>query len=182
MIDKDSYEKISEKFKSSFVPESSGTKNTKGAKEQLSEIEEKKHELQNIVKDNKNQALVLGDQQFLQRHVKHLIGDTLDVMDTLKRDLKIGTGARKFEAYSALANSATAQIKELRELNKMIADMEIFQGEIDNKQNKSTIDVKMNSVDFMNFVRNIRKESELSKIDAEFEVEEEEEKDVFGES
>lgn len=157
-----SFEKISEKLQTSFVQD------TDEAVSQLQTIDERRQQIQKQVTDKKD--LALRDQNYLLTEIKLLIQTTLSVLERLDQDIKVGTEARKFEVFAALTNSVTAQLKELRELNKMIADMEIFK-DPDLGKPKTQINVEMDGRELLEYMDKIRAESEINKVEASFDIE-----------
>jgi len=155
-----SFEKISQRLGTTFE------QSVSAAETQLQTIEDRKLEIQQATRKGE---LVLKDQEYLLMEIKGLIQTTLSVLTRLDQDIKIGTEARKYEVFAALTNSITAQLKELRELNKMIADIEIFK-DPDNNKSKTQINVEMNGRDLLDWLDKVRSEREIDRIDPTFNV------------
>lgn len=65
------------------------------------------------------------DKDFLQEEIKQLIHQGKLVLDKINKDLKVGSQPRMFEVYGSVFNSVMSGMKELRELNKNMADIDV---------------------------------------------------------
>jgi hypothetical protein len=156
-----SFDKISQRLGTTFEQDVSA------AETQLQTISDRKNQIQEQV-TQKNE-LALRDQEYLLTEIKLLIQSTLSVLERLDQDIKVGTEARKYEVFAALTNAVTGQLKELRELNKMIADMEIFKNHETGKSN-TQVNVEMNGKDLLDWLDKVRSEREIDRIDPEFNI------------
>jgi len=161
------FEKISEKFGASFVTDTSAT--VQNIENKLAKISERKNDLIQVAQQPTE--IVLKDQTYLMGELHMLISDTREVMEILKESLKQGTRASMFEAYSKLSNSVTDQLRELRELNKVIADLEMFK--LTPQTQQTTVNITMTGADMLEQLIKARKESEINSIDVEYEVKDE---------
>jgi hypothetical protein len=76
-------------------------------------------------KDLMINARGIEDKEYLQEEIKLLIEQGKRVLDKIDKDLKLGSQPRMFEVYGSVFNSVMTGIKELRELNKNVADIEL---------------------------------------------------------
>jgi len=157
-----SFDKISRKLNTTFE------QSAQDVEKQLQTVDLKKKELQQQVIEKKQVAI--KDQEYLLFEIKSLIQITLSVLERLDQDLKIGSESRKFEVFATLTNSVTMQLKELRELNKMIADMEIFNNPEMNKPT-TNVNIEMSGKDLLDWMEKIQSEREIDRIDTSFNVE-----------
>jgi len=160
-----SFDKISAKLQTTFVED------TSAAVDQLQTIDQRREEIKQQLQKNvtEKNELALIDQEYLLTEIKLLIQSTLSVLERLDQDIKVGTEARKYEVFAALTNAVTAQLKELRELNKMIADMEIFKNPSAGKP-QTNVNVEMNGKDLLDWLDKVRSEREIDRIVPEFNI------------
>jgi hypothetical protein len=136
---------------------------------QVSLIEEKKNELMTNKKE-----LTLKHQSFLEDELKSLIVSTRAMLAKLESEIKIGSKSGYWDSYARLATTVTGQLKELRELNVSVVEIEIQKRNMGNDINsgkRATIVLDANSL--MEYVNKVKKESEIGKIDATFTIEDE---------
>lgn len=162
-----------EKLNNLFDTESGITENLKEVKNELQTINQKKNEIKEIVQKNEV-GFSIEDQGFLIEATKKLMESTDNVMQKLEQDIKIGSSPRMYEVFSFLANSKVNQLRELRELYKMILEMSIFNEEDSNKS-KNENDVSMTATDLLKVIKEAQKSSSLNAIEATFKVVENEE-------
>lgn len=160
----ESFEKIANKLGTEYVE----TAVVSAIENEIEEVKEKKNEL---VKFSKND-ITLEDKEYLNTEIKSLVKISKGVLEKLNKDIKIGTPPRVAEVFATLANSIVAQLKELRELNKMVMDTEILNVPVDPKPNAS-FNVKMTGSEMLELFEKMQKDSKLQKIDAEFKIEDE---------
>ena len=152
-----SLEKIAKSLDGTFV--SSEIKND------LCVIEKRSSELTEYVQ----KPDTLKDKIYIEENIKELIEISKDVLKTVKDDIKIGASPRQIEVFSTLTNAITNQIKELRDLNKMIYDLESINSIDDPKP--GIVNISMTSDDLLDMIKDASKNSELNKIDADFDIE-----------
>ena len=95
----------------------------------------------------------------------------------LENEIKVGSRSDMYDAYFKAINAIGNQLKELRELNKTVVDIEIQKQKIerpDQKTNRATIVLDANSL--LELVKKAKKDSQMDAIDADFSVEEDEAK------
>jgi len=116
----------------------------------------------------------LEDKVYLQEETKNLIENSKRVLDVMQKDIKIGTPPRNAEVYAKLLSSTIECIRELRELNKQVADIEMSQStEPKDNQGKpqTSINIKMTAKELMTMMKTAREESQLKAVSTEFSVE-----------
>jgi hypothetical protein len=155
--------KMSEVFDTTFSGD-----NIEEIKHEIEVIDEKKNAIAN--KDIK--SITLEDQAFLQDELKTLIMISRTILSRLESDIKIGTPIRNYEVCAILLNAVTNQYKELRELNKAIADIQINQGRLNNNNSNTGNKISLTADQLLNMVDKARARSDINKIEAVFKVEE----------
>lgn len=141
-------------------------KSISAANEQMQLVDQQKQE---ITKKLDSKQLVLKDQEYIDLELKTLIQTTVTVLNKLAEDIRIGSHARQFEVYATLANSLKDQIRELRDMNRMLAEMEMFQSP--EEKDKSTVNINMTGKEMIEMYRELQKNIEINRVDAEFEIE-----------
>lgn len=133
-------------------------------KQEIAEIESRKGQLV-----DQNKKFVIKDQKFLDMEIKSLILCSRTVLKRLEQDIQVGAEPRKYEVFAQLANSVTAQYKELMELNRMIIDLDVKSNEMDyDKMGKKKI--SMTADQLLEMVEKASEKSQMKEIDATFEV------------
>ena len=167
------FEGLTSAFDTSFQMEDKDVEELVNKTEkQIKLIEEKKVELIS----NKNE-LVLKDQSFLEKELKTLIINTRTMLSRLESEIKIGTKSGYWDSYARMASTVSNQLKELRELNTSVVQIELEKhrmGKDINNDKRATIVLDANAL--MEYVANVEKNSQMNKIDATFTIEENEEK------
>ncbi len=158
--------KLSQKFNTSFSEELSGSANTvEKIENEISIFKSKKNEL---VKEG-SEVKTLEDKTWLQNQIKIVIEHGQLALDSVKKDIKIGTTPRTIEVYAKLMQSTLEGLKELATLNRTIADMEFYRNPETEPSTK--INIQMDGKELFDYMDKVRKESQLNAIDAEFDVE-----------
>lgn len=119
--------------------------------------------------ERSTQIRTLEDKQYLQTEVKSLIENSKRVLDTIQKDIKIGSPPRMAEVYAKLLSSTLEGIRELRELNQAIANMQMFRDP--DEQPKASINVKMSGKELMEMMKIAKESSQLKSVEAKFSVE-----------
>ena len=167
------FEGLTSAFDTSFQMEDKDVEELVNKTEsQIKLIEEKKQE---IVLNKKE--LVLKDQSFLEKELKTLIVNTITMLGRLESEIKIGTKAGYWDSYSKMAATVAGELKELRELNTSVVQLELEKhklGKDINSDKRATIVLDANSL--MEYVANVERNNETSKIDATFTIEENEDR------
>ncbi len=132
---------------------------------EIQAFEQQKNELI----EKTTQIKTLEDKQYLQTEVKSLIENSKRVLDTIQKDIKIGAPPRMVEVYAKLLSSTLEGIKELRELNQTIANMQMFKDP--EEQPKASINVKMTAKELIQMMKEARESSQIKAVEANFSVE-----------
>jgi hypothetical protein len=96
------------------------------------------------------------------------------MLTKLETEIKIGSKSGYWDSYARLSMTVTNQLKELRELNVAVVETEISKrnsGNIINSNKRATIMLDANSL--MEYIMNVKNNSEINKIDATFTIDEE---------
>lgn len=129
----------------------------------------------------------LEDKLYLQEETKSLIENSKRVLSVMQNDIKIGSPPRNAEVYAKLLSSTVECIKELRELNKSIADIQRdderiaiekdfrkhqqLQPQQNNQMPQASINVKLTGKELLAMMKIAQSESQMHKIDTDFSVE-----------
>lgn len=164
MIDSnESFDKMSKVFDTSFSA-------TENIETDISIIENKKKELLERIKDKSTD--IIKDQNWLDFEIKTLIVESRNVLHKLESDIKIGSSPRHFEVYAKLLESVLSQYKELRDMNRMIWEME--RDSLNRRENpidnNSKNKIEFTATQLSDFVKKIKDNNSLNSIDANFEV------------
>jgi hypothetical protein len=162
------FKKLSSKFNSTYDQDQSSAE----LPTLVDNIEQKVDDICNntssLISTSQQVDIVLKDQKYLLLELHELISETREVMDILKATLKQGSRSSLFDAYSKLANAVKDQLVELRNLNKVIVDLEMFKNN-PIQQPDAKVTLTLNGVDMLEKLLEIRKSAEINAINAEFE-------------
>jgi hypothetical protein len=127
-----------------------------------------------MVEKSRNGTYTLEDEEYLRFELKTLIQGSRMIMDKLEKDIKIGSQPRVYEVYSALLKTTIDGLKELRELNKTVTDLEIESDKPKASSDGKTINNTTNNViltgkDLLTMIRSAKEENQLNTIEATFE-------------
>jgi hypothetical protein len=141
-------------------------------------ITELQTEVQNIdnrkdlIEESINRAKI-NDAGFLEREIKSLILSSRRVLETLEKDIKLGSQPRMYEVYATLLGAITGQYKELRNLNESIAKFVIENKKQNLEEVKEDHKMMLSSDDALDMYMNAKSVSQMDSISAEFEIVEE---------
>lgn len=127
-----------------------------------------------MVEKSKSGTYTLEDEEYLRFELKTLIQGSRIIMDKLERDIKIGSQPRVYEVYSALLKTTIDGLKELRELNKTVTDLEIESDKPkitkDGAQtiNNTTNNVILTGKDLLSMIKSAQQVNQLNAIEATF--------------
>lgn len=128
-----------------------------------------------MVEKSKSGTYTLEDEEYLRFELKTLIQGSRIIMDKLEKDIKIGSQPRVYEVYSALLKTTIDGLKELRELNKTVTDLEIESDKPkiskDGTQtiNNTTNNVILTGKDLLSMIKSAKEVNQLNAIEAKFE-------------
>jgi len=128
-----------------------------------------------MVEKAKSGTYTLEDEEYLRFELKTLIQGSRMIMDKLERDIKIGSQPRVYEVYSALLKTTFDGLKELRELNKTVTDLEIESDKPKISQdgkviNNTTNNFVLTGKDLLSMISNAKQSNQLNSIEAKFEL------------
>lgn len=162
-----SFDKLSESLGTSFVPATSAAEATieNEIENEIQEFEKKKNE---IAKMCEKVDLTLEDKDYLQMETRTLIQNGRIVLDKLQGEIKQGSSPRMYEVYSVLLSTIMTGLRELRELNKLVLEIE--------KRNRdsvpgipgATLNVFLTSKDMVQMLKKAKQENSLNAVDGEF--------------
>jgi len=116
------------------------------------------------------QETIFEDKIYLQERLKNLVENSETILTKLATDIKTGSDARKFEVYGELLGSITNTLKELRDLNKMSIDTNIMENPNEVPGATTNVNVFLSSSELQKMMESAREKSEINKIDATFEI------------
>ncbi|MFW6219658.1 MAG: hypothetical protein ACOCZ5_00135 [bacterium] len=135
-------------------------------KKEISTIDDKK----NNIKQN---LVVMNDVSYIKEELIGLISSSKNILEKLEDDIKVGSPARMYEVYASLLNSITNELKELRQLNYEVAQLEVEQHKkktLDDLQNPKD-KILLSSSALLDMIHSAGKVSEMNKIEADFKIE-----------
>ncbi len=163
----DSFDKISEKLNTTYDEE------IEKVEHEVEKFEEKKKEL---VEKSSAENLGFEDKEYLQKETKDLIDNGKKVLETLQNEIKIGSPPRMFEVYAFLMNGIISGLKELRGLNKSIAELNIIENQPE-PEDKRNVNIILSGKELLDMINSAKDNSEINRIDADFKVEDQIKKD-----
>lgn len=151
-----------------------------------------------VAKLNNLPQITIKDRDYLETRSKSMIGrceNILDILDNTfqralsgeddedddancekgKKKKKKGIELYAIDVYSKLVNAIAVQIRELRELNKMVMGIDAINAEqvmkkMENENEGRSKEIKMTSSDLLKLIKEASKKDALDAIDAEFNV------------
>jgi len=164
--------KLDEEFNNSFKSASKISDIKQQSTDAFELIESEIHEIDLKKDDLQNQLMVakIRDVDFLTHEIKSLILSSKRVLNTLEKDIKIGSAPRMYEVYASLLNAITSQYKELRQLNEAVAKFIIENKKQNLDEVKEEHKMVMNSTDMLNMFMDAKNNSEIETLDADFEI------------
>jgi hypothetical protein len=127
---------------------------------------------------DKEKNTELEDKEYLEFELKTLIANNRRVLDILEQDIKIGTKPRYHEVYATLTKSVLDGIRELRELNKTIADIKFQKEKLEVRKMQNSlpstqmahVNFQLTGKDLFDMINIAKRSSQLNAVDAVFEV------------
>jgi hypothetical protein len=154
----------------------------------ISSVIAEKGELTTEVKSLMNLPVIaIKDRAYLEDKTKGMISRCERILDTLERSFdteeevdesgkkKSGFTLYAVDVYAKIINAVAVQIRELRELNKMVMGIDAINAEqmikkSDEEKESKSKDVKMTSTDLLKLIKEASKKPEINAVDAEFNV------------
>ncbi len=156
------FDNLAKSFDSSYKEENIDKLST-----EIQVFEDKKKQLVDSSK-----KIEFGDKNFLKEEVKDVIGIGKAVLDKLSNELKIGSPPRMYEVCAKMLESVISGLKELRELNKTIYEIEA--APTDGEKGKPNVNITFTGTgkDLLDMISSAKDKNELDRVDADFKVEE----------
>jgi len=112
----------------------------------------------------------INDAEFLEREMKSVMLSSRRVLETVERDIKIGSSPRTIEVYSGLISAITGQFKELRNLNESMAKLVLENKKQNLDEVKEDHKMILSSNDALDMYMHAKSSSQMNAIDADFDV------------
>jgi len=129
-------------------------------------------------------AITIQDREYMEGKIKDTIAASESIREKLEKDIKENTISpnmmlRAYEVHSTIVNAIAIQIRELRELNKMLMSLEVINNtniskqqeeELKKKEEEEKKTVKMSPSEFLKqLIAEAEKEKDKKPVtDAEF--------------
>lgn len=166
MSEKSSLDKLANMMNADYITNSSPTEIVSAVNTQLEVIKETK---ENTLQEIKQNQFGLKDKEYLEEKIKKLIQLTEDNLDKLSSDIRIGAHPRMYEVLATLANSMILQVKELRELNKMIMDTDLLNDPVDQNKLDAKVTINVTGKELLEIYK--EKQKQMDAINTEFDIE-----------
>jgi hypothetical protein len=157
-----SFENLSNALNTSFSADDSFQEVQKA----MIDIENRKQIILSKINDKKNE--IFRDENYLEFELKTLILESRSVLQKLSSDIKIGSEARMYEVYAKLLEAITKQYTEIREINRMIFDMN---KDTEEGSKSKAPKFEFDSNQLLDFVDKVRKNNLMNDIKVDFKVE-----------
>ncbi len=126
-------------------------------------------------------SIDIKDRSYIEEKVKGMIGRCTGILDRLDNDMKdpavIGPNMRMraIEVYATMVNAISIQIRELRELNKMVMGIEMINMESTTRQAqeekaKKEETVSMTPAQLCKIIQDAQANSTMNKITTTYEI------------
>lgn len=189
------FDKIANKFDTSFekkiesaaVTNSMAHQKLENTKNELAVVDQEKNELSQKIGEISNLPSVdVKDREFIESKCKKMIDRCEKIMDHLDNDIgeegqsiPLAQRPRFYEAYATMVNAISIQVRELRELNKMVMGIEMVNNEqlakqIEQEQNEQRKvkekSVSLTMTELAEFIKKADTNNQLNAVDATFEI------------
>lgn len=135
----------------------------------INEIEVRKNEIVNKIE--KLPSVTLEDKDYMQLELKHLISGGFRILELLEQDIRVGTKPRTHEIYFTGLDKVGNLLKELRELNKTVKQLEIDEIKAGNTHTADlTVTHKLDGRSILKMLKNAQTNNSLNEISADFKV------------
>jgi hypothetical protein len=145
-----------------------------------------------VAKLNNLPQITIKDRDYLETRSKNMIGRCENILNMLDRSFeraengdddeeecegkkkkKKGVELYAIDVYSKLVNAVAVQIRELRELNKMVMGIDAINAEqvmkkMESENEGKSKEIKMTSSDLLKLIKEASKKDALDAVDAEF--------------
>ena len=136
---------------------------------QMNEVETRKQDLLKQV--GSQEVVCLKDQAYIDHELKTLIEMSMNVLQTLHEDIRVGSHSRQFEVFATLSNSVREHLRELRDLNMKLLELQMFNQDTEESQKDESGDVRMSGGEMMEFFKQLKNDSQINAVDADFTIE-----------
>ena len=157
----ESFDRLASAFNTEYIE-------TSAIDNELQVIGDKKNELTNVIK-SKNE-ITLEDKEYIETELKYLIAKNKNILDTLSEEIRVGANARFYEVYAKLSDSIVNSLRELREMNKVIYDMNLMKNGFQAQDNEDSNKNLFTANQMLEMIKSAKDNSQLNKIDATFEI------------
>lgn len=140
----------------------------------LARLEEKKNEL--VQRAESTDDIRIEDAEYMRYELKMLIMNSLCVLEKLSQDIQIGSKVREHEVYFSGVGSVRDIIKELRELDKNIADLKLAKQKTEKAEsgklnNNGTINnFYVSNEELEEMMDHASKNNSLNDVEAKFQI------------
>jgi hypothetical protein len=161
-------------------------RNIENAQLTISSIIADKQELSTEIKNTVNLPQVtIHDREYLENKTKTMITRCENMLDQLEESfrpsvdddgkIKINFSLYGVDVYAKVVNAVAVQVRELRELNRMVMGIDVINAEgmlkqFEDKQEKQSKTIKMSSSDLLKLIKEAGESNQLNAVDAEFKV------------
>jgi len=164
--EEDAFGGVNELFGTAY-DEDESEKNVVEIKQQITSITEKKNEIQ-------TNLVTMTDTPYIRQEIMGLIQSSTMIVGRLETDLKVGSPPRMYEVYATLLNAVTNSLKELRQLNLDVANLEVEQTKkvtLEDVQGPND-KISLSAGDLLKMVKAAGADSQMNDVDADFKIEE----------
>lgn len=134
-------------------------------KQDAKEIEERKNQF-----IAKQENMIFEDRTYLRDELKDIIKSAKSVLEKLKKDIKIGTDSKKYEAYAKVLEAIGKQYYSLLDLNRYAFEAYVEAHQIHPTENKKSNKIEMDANQLLDLINKAKEDSQMNEIDAHFDV------------
>lgn len=143
----------------------------KDIEEKLEIIESAKNEVVEKVTEVTDDGVELEDKTYMVDTLKLMIESGKKVLQTLEKDIKIGTPPRQAEVYFNGLGKIADTVKNLMEINKTVKELKIKDKSAENSGTKNlTVNQYYTSNDLLDMVIKAEEDNNMKEIKAEFKI------------
>ena len=162
------------------------TRSIENAQVAISSIIAEKQELSTEIKNTASLPQVtIHDRDYLETKTKGMISRCENMLDQLEESfkpsvddegkIKINFSLYGVDVYAKVVNAIAVQVRELRELNRMVMGIDVINAEgmlkqFEEKQEKQSKTIKMSSSDLLKLIKEAGEANQLNAVDADFKV------------
>jgi len=181
------FEKIANKFDTSFerkVEDAGAMVSLEKSKQELAEVKNESMELQSQI--GGLPSIEVKDREYLEQKCKSMIEKTERILGFIEKDIgeegqsiPLNIRSKFYDSWSSLVNAVSIQLRELRELNKMVMGIDMVNNEAIIKQmeeeqaerrRKREGKVSLSMSELASLVKAAENNNQLNAVDATFEI------------